>query len=318
MLNNIAIIGVNGHAGKIRKALENAVNIKHVYHPSKEFNVPGFTQDINDVLGCEGIIIASPNDTHAAYIKQLVASNAYIMCEKPPVTSFDDLAWLREHDLHERLMFNFTYRNSSVVDELLKAISDEKFGELLSISMSMSHGLAYKESYAKSWRSDASRHKLGVIETVGVHFIDIAVLAYDAVGHNIEIVESVNRNIAKNGSAIDTSSIMIKSRTGPSINIFVSYSAPYNFEIHAIGTNGMFHAHNNTMTLRIGRDTFDSNGSFMRPPVAFHDEYIHENEYDVALDKTLAQFVFNVKEQRKFSKKLYDASLKTNEILLSL
>ena len=82
----LGIIGYKNHAERLRNILDKKRNccLKFIYHPTKKIKDVRGTNKISDLLSCDGILIASPNNTHFSYLKKLEKFNGYIFCEKPP------------------------------------------------------------------------------------------------------------------------------------------------------------------------------------------------------------------------------------------
>ncbi len=82
----IGIIGFRGQAARIRKILKknNKVEInKILYHKKLKIKNSIITQNFNDLLNLDAIIIASPTYTHLEYLKKLKNYKGYILIEKP-------------------------------------------------------------------------------------------------------------------------------------------------------------------------------------------------------------------------------------------
>jgi len=96
----IGLIGYRNQAERLIDIIKSRADSKLecIYHPTKKFDDSLFTNRFDDLLVCDAIIISSPNDTHYKYLTKLQNFDGYIFCEKPPVTSINDLEKLRKND----------------------------------------------------------------------------------------------------------------------------------------------------------------------------------------------------------------------------
>jgi predicted dehydrogenase len=86
----------------------------------------------------------------------------------------------------------------------------------------LSHDFAYKPAYRNSWRSQRQHHPLGPAQTQGIHWIDLIHLWFGP----IEWVSGQVMNISRVGSAPDTATLFLKTRSGVACSIDTSYAAP--------------------------------------------------------------------------------------------
>jgi len=70
----LGIIGYRNHAAKLLSILQNKrdVTVKTIFHPDKKIDDSRFTNNFNDLLDTDAVIIASPNHTHFNYVEQLL------------------------------------------------------------------------------------------------------------------------------------------------------------------------------------------------------------------------------------------------------
>ena len=80
MVVKLGIIGYKNHAERLRNILDKKRNccLKFIYHPTKKIKDVRGTNKISDLLSCDGILIASPNNTHFSYLKKLEKFNKCI------------------------------------------------------------------------------------------------------------------------------------------------------------------------------------------------------------------------------------------------
>ena len=88
----ISIIGYKNHASRLENLLKDMDIRPHMWNHH--------TDNFTDLIGSDGILISSPNDTHVQYIKDIldISPETYIFCEKPPAVNLEELDYLDELD----------------------------------------------------------------------------------------------------------------------------------------------------------------------------------------------------------------------------
>ena len=81
MAIKLGIIGYRNHAAKLLSILENkpGITINTIFHPDKKIDDPRFSNNFNNILDSDAVIIASPNHTHFEYIKKFI-NNWFKFC----------------------------------------------------------------------------------------------------------------------------------------------------------------------------------------------------------------------------------------------
>lgn len=325
---SVGIIGLTGHAQRLRDIIEPIANVTHLYHPNKKIDDSRCTQEFKDMIGCDAIIIASPNDTHLSYLTKLrqMLYNGYIFCEKPPVShdEIDELCALFDDD-STHIYFNFQYAHAKSFTMLDELISSNSLGDIISISFKAGHGLALEDEWTTSWRSDGTRHALGVVETLGIHFIERAMMIWTSLGHDTAHATMLPLKMAPTGTAYDTADINIVHSNASIItprirrtNILVSYATPFMFEMNVVGTNGIFSIRDNELIVRCGRRTFDDRGYFIQAPIVESCTYDAEIEYERALQLSVMKFISYVSDGACIPRGLYDAAVGSMKLLHEL
>ncbi len=287
---NIGVIGYKNHAKRIIDGINGCgINCSlEIYHPTKVDGVIT-TNNFDDIVRCDSVFICSPNDTHLFYVKELIKQNEFsgkIFCEKPPVNTKKDLKEMRKICLDNsgRVYFNFNFRKSRVSNILSNDL--KKLGRPIQVSVSITHGLAFKDGYKESWRSQRETHPLGVLETVSVHWIDLFISLFGKV-KEFKVLNSIS---SKNGTAYDTSSLFILHTSGVVTNIFASYASCKNFFLTYQGTNGVAFLNSNGVKLHYPRDSFDQSGNFVFPGVKETIEYSEKDDYTNSLNNSIRYF----------------------------
>jgi predicted dehydrogenase len=314
---NIGLIGYQNHAARLLELVNQSTlaKVRHVYHPIKELALPGATRELVDLFACDAIFIASPNDTHFGYLQYLSENySGYIFCEKPPLSSLQELDEYSGNS--KRVFFNFNYRFSRIRDAVTESIENGELGQPIHMFVSMSQGLAYKDSYPGSWRADATRHRHGVTETKSIHFIDMAIFLFG----DLSDYNYTPSNIAKTGSAYDTSFINLHFRSGPIVTLLMSYATPLTSEMRVVGTNGVIEYKDDVLKIYSPRDTFDERGFFASPPekIIFGYANTAKDLYEESLERSVDYFMQICADGMDFPANLHQASLDTNRLVLEL
>lgn len=319
LATKIGIIGYKNHAERLRVLLEDKKDceINYIFHPKKLIDDQRSTNELSDLYNCDAIIIASPNSTHFEYIKKLLSDyEGYIFCEKPPVTSLKDLNELERlsHKDKSRIFFNFNFRFSELSNSINKQLNSEQLGKITHINIISTQGLAFKKEYLGSWRADGKNNLHNILETVMIHYLDL--LNYH-LGKSEETIY-IPHLISQHGDSFDTGYLLLKYPNQITASIFNSYAAPCIDEISIIGTNGFFTIRENRLKIYSPRDTFDSKGFFVQPPIIFEKNFDLGSDYQNSLKKSLDYFLLHVKEKRFFELNLFNSSLATNFLILEL
>lgn len=315
----IGLIGYRNHAARLLQILEQRSDceINFIYHPTKLFNDSRITNNLSELLKCDAILIASPNHTHYGYLENLLENfKGYIFCEKPPVSSLTEIEKLENLDVEKksRLFFNFNYRFSNINNNLKSQLNSDVIGKIIHINMIYTHGLAFKKEYLNSWRADGKKNLHNIAETVSIHYLDLLNLHF---GNAMKLFY-FPRLISENGTSYDTDYFTIQFEDGVTASILNSYASPSMDEITIIGTNGYFTIKNNELSIYSPRDTFNSKGFFISPPIVYKHSFSMENDYQDSLQKSLDYFITHVKEKIPIDLDHFNASIRTNKIILNL
>ena len=175
MVTKIGIIGYRNHASRLIDIINeiDGCFVNLIFHPNKISEDKIFTNNLSDLFTCDAIFISSPNQTHFEYLKKLFAEyDGYIFCEKPPVISIPQLDFLRNTrtTIKNKLFFNFNYRFSKINDCLVKTKQSENIGKINHINIIATQGLAFKDEYLNSWRSNGKTNLHNILETVSIHY----------------------------------------------------------------------------------------------------------------------------------------------------
>ncbi len=274
------------------------------------------TKELRDLLECEGVIIASPTKFHFVYLKFFIENNYhnYIFCEKPPVSDVLEAHYLKNIDIEkkQRILFGFNLRHS-VYQTVLDKCAEYDLGKMRQISIWSGHGLGYKDSYENSWRNDSKSDKGGILENVGIHYLDWILNNYGVPQHEVCQL-SIN---APRGRAIDTVSYSAILKNSSSVNMYLSYATPFMEECKIIFENGIVIINKEKVRIFYPRDSYDLNGFFISPPL--FKEYAAE--YDLWTEsqvKIMNYFYKVIMEKSIFPVDYFNGSLMSNEYVFDL
>jgi len=315
----IGIIGYRNHASRLIKLINEIDDcfVNLIYHPNKILNVQNFTNNLNDLFDCDAIFVSSPNQTHYQYLEKLFLKyDGYIFCEKPPVTSTDHLNTLTNIPtrIKNKLFFNFNYRFSKINDCLIKTKNSENIGKINHINIIATQGLAFKNEYLDSWRSDGKTNLHNILETVSIHYLDLLNFNFGKI-NNFQYYPKL---ISNNGSSYDTNYITLKYENNITASIFNSYASPYINQISILGTNGFLNIFENQQKLFSPRDTFNSKGFFITPTILENQTFIFESEYENSLKNSINYFLNHVKNNTIIPIEQFDTSMLSNRLILNI
>ena len=299
------LIGNGNQSKKIQKILRQRKISFYIYKPkSKNSRSIG---NIKKLSECKGIFILSPNNSHAKYLKMF--NDKYIFCEKPPVSKKRDLIYLKKMN-YKKTFFNFNYRFSTI-GEILKLRNKYNFGKLLYGNIINSHGLTYKKSYKKNWRSNKNNNPTGVFETVQIHFIDLINMFFDV--KKIDKIKLLNKSGV--GQTPDTAYSRVYTYCGGLINIFSSYrSCLINRQIFCF-ENGIIEQDEKNIFIKGPAYNLDQKGFFKTPRIIKKFKISNTVDYRLSLEKSISYFLNSCKKDMSFDKKFFSKSISSTELL---
>ena len=298
----VAIIGIRNHAERIARLVSSVEFVTELllYHPNKEKLVSNLasneeltlrlSDDFAAVCACDAVIIASPHDSHFNYIKALLESEVYILCEKPPASNIEQLEMLYALSAEQksRIAFNFNFSFSSFASEARKIIKDGSMGKPLALNFSASHGIAFKESYTNNWRLLERDPFSTILGNLGVHYIH---LATDLVGSIIEW-NLIKNSAAPNTNGVDTVGLMLRAENNVIIQIFLSYAAPYTSFSQLILTDGLVCMEDGVVSTAGPRDSFGDDGRYKKPPATICSTSTSTLDYyDASMALSISNFI---------------------------
>jgi len=299
----ICIIGHKNHSKRLEKILY-SLGYKDIFLFNHNIHVFDIIKDY-DIF-----FISSPNTTHSYWIHKLTNLDKYVFCEKPPVTTLQDLQKITLYN--PKLYFNFNYRFTKLATIVKSYIKNNKLGKPLYVNCISSTGLAFNESFNNDWRFIGNDIFSSIIGNVGIHYIDMISYIFGSIDDiNINNLHITSKKLP------DTSNISMKIGN-ISIDIFVSYAAPFHNEIKVIFDNGIIFLKNGVVSISTPRDTFDSNNRFISPNNKVLHEFANSKEYfDMSLKASINFFLQRVKQNSNLPLKFYTQSIDTTKLIIN-
>jgi predicted dehydrogenase len=289
----VCFIGNGGHAKRIQKIL----SVLNVDYRMVDFDRTAKLSDQKGVISCDVVFITSPNHTHAQYLSALSEQfNGYIYCEKPPINRPEDLEVFNAVDF-SRCFFGFNLRYSGIHEILSDAKKEFALGKLLNTHIYHSYPFATKPQYSVSWKSDVAKSPYGVVENVGIHYIDMSV----TLSGNIKTLCKSTRNLIGSGSAVDTASIFCEHENGATSNIFVSYATSFREGMYLTFTNGDIEFEGDEVKVYHPRESLNDLGLAVRPPVALVKKLFGGSLHKDSMQNCIREFMNVVLNEGGFS-----------------
>ena len=294
----ICFIGDGAHANRIKKIISNSGHNYKLIEHDRELDLH---RQI-DVLNSDIIFISSPNNTHIDYIKPLsIIYDGYVYCEKPPINKVEDLEIF---DLinPSKFFFGFNYRFSEIQKFIFKTKEKYDLGELININVHESYPYSVKENYKHSWKSDIEKSPIGVIENLGIHYLDLSVTM-------LGVVKKVflnSTNINKTGTNDDTASVSLLHENGSTSQIFISYATLARENLYFSFERGDVNYNGAELNAYYPRETFNQKGLSIAPPVVLSKSIDSELFHSESLKNCVDYFINIVQTNGRFDQALFD------------
>ncbi len=270
----IGIIGYRRHAEKhvkIAQSLYGKENLT-IYHPDKKSEL--ITNDFVNLLVCNCIVISSPTNTHLFYIKKLAKSNyrGHIYLEKPGFSTIKESFELEELQLKNNLKITigYHYPYEKKIIKILDILKDKETGELISIDIVISQGIAYSNWFKKDWRN---QDKHAIAHTVLSHALSIYYFFTNSYNYSEINTKVFYNNETKSFDTAIASSIKSK----PLFKAITSWGCPFvDDKIDIITTNSLISLEGDLIIVKSPRNTFDSNGFYTNPKTCLSQKLVTE------------------------------------------
>lgn len=311
---SIGFIGGGNHTKRLIHELNkyDYCCVSAIYKPNKSVDFDVSTDERNDLLKCDVIFITSPNSSHFGYLEWLANNfRGFIFCEKPPVNDLSALSIFERLD-SDKTFFGFNFRYSEFSLLAAEASDTNLIGQPLSFFACVGYGFAYKPSYVKSWKSDEVQSPLGVVENLGIHYLDLAVTLLG----KLSSLAVIKQNVANTSLVSDSATMTGVHGNGATSSIFVSYATPLSISLRLIGTNGTIEYEDDILRVKSPRDTFDDQGLFVAPPVIWERMFKPEEFYLESLRREVQIFIEEVVISGKAENNFFDQSKEVTRFML--
>ena len=296
---SVSIIGKSGQAARLVSIIKKirGVKLQYIYYYKDDNFKKPITNNFQDLLNSDAIIIASPTSTHAEYLIKLKKYKGYVLVEKPLVSNEKELKRIVGLS-SKKIKVNYNFQNSKLAISIKKLIDSGKIGKPVSLQINTCHGLAFKKEYLNSWRSNINK-SFGVLELVGTHFIDFAISLFgDVVAYNFfpQWLALCEKRFPP-----DTVSLKMKMKKGVIVDLRHSYAGPFLNKILLIGTDGYLDYDGEYVKIYYPRDVFDKNNRFVSSKARIKKIKFVDN-WNKSLKTALKIFFNTVNNRGKFLK----------------
>lgn len=124
------------------------------------------------------VIICTPHNLSKDYACLFLNKNVDILIEKPLGRNIDEMREILDHQKKSKIHVGFNYEYFKAIKHLKSDLSENKFGELISVEMTIGHGNS--PNMDKSWKLDPDVSGGGVLLDPGIHMIDLLYFLFDA------------------------------------------------------------------------------------------------------------------------------------------
>ena len=152
-----------------------------------------------------------------------------------------------------------------------------------------------------------------MLENLGIHFIDMAVSLCGSIQtSSVSLVNVINK-----GRAPDTANISLVHSDGALSSIFVSYATSFRNSIYLTLDRGDIHYDGVKIDVYSPRDSLDSKGLSVRPPLALKKELDSDAAYKQSLRECVREFMQIVSTGGEFRPELSERSREVTSAMLT-
>lgn len=179
----------------------------------------------------DAVLIASTDDTHAAYVMEALKQNKYVFCEKPLALSAEECEKMIEIEAsqgHRLVQMGFNRRYDSGYVEMKEAIQNNEIGEPLMI-----HSAHRNISQSPGFKTDYA------ITRVAIHEIDISRWLLDEEYDEVQVLK-VKQSKQTSGDWLNPQLVKFKTLSGQRVDVEVQTDGAYAYDIRCqvVGENG--------------------------------------------------------------------------------
>ncbi len=147
-------------------------NISRVQEYIKPFNGIHIARSIDELAATQdGIVIATPNDTHLSILEEIVSTRTIpVLCEKPLTSTLVNA----EHFVkiaHPLSSINFNYRFNPIISQIMKMTKECRLGNYMFLDFSFNKNSAITKN-KNTWRDNPEQGS-GVLSDLGSHLLDL-------------------------------------------------------------------------------------------------------------------------------------------------
>jgi predicted dehydrogenase len=195
---------------------------------ARKHDVPHVFDDYREMLkleGLDGVVVATPNFLHAPITIEALKQGKHVLCEKPMAITGREARDMAEaaKRANRKLLVGFNHRFRQDVQILRQFIEGGELGEVFYVKTGW---LRHKGEWKpKAWTLEKERAGGGALLDLGVHMLDLALWL---LGNPPVISASASAyQMGKKGDVEDSAAAFIKTKTGATITMEVSWTLLY-------------------------------------------------------------------------------------------
>lgn len=181
------------------------------------------------------IIVSTPHDVAVKYLEEILPHGIQVLVEKPvgrSTSEYEQIVQLARDS--SQLFVGLNYQYFEGIRQLVQDVRNERFGDLISLSIEMGHGGS--PSDIGSWKLDPERAGGGALLDPGVHLLD---LAATLAGESTCVESCVTSSRFWKTGIEEDALVVLQSETVPVISLRVSITQwRSRFRIEVVGTEG--------------------------------------------------------------------------------
>ncbi len=183
----------------------------------------------------DAVVLATPHSQHAGQIAQAAAAGKHILVEKPITLDHASAAVAVEaaRKAGVTLAVGYCRRFHPSFGEIRERLRDGRLGKI--VGMVAQHTTSTQSFIApENWRADPDEAPAGAMTAVGLHALDLMIEFAGRV-RDLQCVTGLHGD----GSADDTTTVLMRFANGATGTIFCSVATATNFSFAAYGSGGL-------------------------------------------------------------------------------
>ena len=260
----------------------------------------------NGEIDC--VFITANNSYHLEIFKNCIEKKIKFIYVEKPAIGVQEFYEKYPKELKKEIKFiqvGYHMLYSQAFTSLKEIIKSKKLGELIRFDFFTGHGLAFKENFEKTWRS---QEKFALMETLLSHLINISI--------NIKNLDNlINFNSSSRLNEIsekkDTEHLTFTSSEGTLFSLTASWGSPLEKFVKAYFSNGIWEYDFQKVVIKYPRDNFNSKGLFVAP-----NQKTYNCEF-LGIRPSIFYFLNQV-EKNQFKQHEFNKSYQTNSLIKKL